>query len=144
MINLRVVKSREALSQELSRLFDQVLYAQPARVCGAGHSWLPQMDIYETPENFLVFAEMPGVQAEDVELLVDRDHLKISGCRPYPQPPEFARVHQSEINYGNFQRVFKFPGYIYPDQASATYENGLLKIVLPKEAATRTRIKIDY
>ena len=144
MINLRIVKNREAFSQELGRLFDQVLYAQPVRVCGPSHNWAPQIDIYETPENFLIFVELPGVLIEDVELLVDRDHLKISGCRPYPQPPQYTKVHQSEINYGTFQRLFRLPGFIIPDKASATSENGLLKIVLPKEVVSRTRIKIDY
>ena len=144
MINLRIVRSREALSQELGRLFDQVLNAQPGRVCMAGYKWTPQMDIYETPENFLVFAELPGVLVEEVEVVVDRDHVQITGCRPFPQPPDFARVHQSEISYGNFQRVFRFTSFIRPEKSSATCENGLLKIVLPKETATRTRIKIDY
>lgn len=135
MINLRIVKDAASMSRELKMLLDQMFYGLEARVCLHGQPWSPPMDIYETPEAFVVLAELPGLGPEEIEVIMDRTHLKVKGCRRQPAPPPLLRVHQMEISYGSFERTFHLPSPVSPEKASATSDHGLLKIVLPKEAS---------
>ncbi len=141
MINLRIVKSMDAMSQELGRLLDQVFFENVPKICPHGRSWLPPMDIYETKEAYWVVAEVPGLGSEDVDLVVDRHHLKVAGQRRGLYQKGALRIHQSEINYGAFQRLFRMPGPILPKKASAEFENGYLVVKLPKERAGSTKVK---
>jgi len=142
MIKVRIVKDMVAMSQELRRLLEQAAYGIDDRICLHGQTWSPQMDIYETPEVFVLIAETPGMNPEEFEVIVDRRHLKISGCRRQPSPPPYLRAHQIEIGYGRFERAFRLPSPIRPEEARASLEQGLLKMVLPKEVPARTRIEI--
>jgi HSP20 family protein len=99
------------------------------------------MDVFESQDAYLVLAEVPGMNPGDIEVVVDRNHLRLSGARQLISPQRY-RVHQAEIEYGSFQRVFRFPGPVTVDQVTASYDNGLLTITLPKEPIVQTSVKI--
>ena len=138
MITLRVVNDME----KMSRLMEQMFCGVDSKFCLHGHSMAPQLDIYETSEYFLVVAELAGVASEDVEVVVDRMHLRLSGKRRQVDPADRFRVHQSEISYGPFSRVFRMPCTIDPDKVEASMENGMLKIKLPKAPSCPSLIEI--
>jgi len=142
MINLRVVNDMGRMNQELQRLMDRIFLGLDARVCLHGQTWSPQMDIYETPDAYLIVVEMPGIKPEEIDLVVDRNHLKISGCRQQPALGPALRIHQMEMDYGQFERAFRLPSPINPDEAKASCELGILRIVLPKEQQTEKTIGI--
>ncbi|MBW2062107.1 MAG: Hsp20/alpha crystallin family protein [Deltaproteobacteria bacterium] len=142
MINLRIVNDVAAMNQGLKRLLDQIFVGLDARVCLHGQTWAPQMDIYETPEVYIIVAEMSGLNPEEVDLIVDRNYIKISGCRQQPILSSPLLVHQMEIDYGVFERAFRLPSPVKPEEASATSEQGLLKIILPKEIQRQKKIGI--
>lgn len=143
MINLRIVKNLEAVSQELGRLLDQMFVQTVPKICPHGRSWFPPMDIYETDEAYLLVGEVPGLLSEDVDLVVDRHHLKVAGQRRGPYQKEALRIHQSEIHYGFFQRLFRMPGPIRPHKVSAEFDNGYLVVRLPKARAGSTKVKFE-
>jgi HSP20 family protein len=130
------------MQNEFNRLLDQVFIGLDTRVCLRGQTWSPQVDIYETQEAFIIITEMTGLKPDEIEIVVDRNHIKISGCRPQPVISPPLRVHQMEIDYGNFERAFHLPNPINPEAATATMEEGLLKIVLPRVVSLQTRIGI--
>ncbi|MBW1947835.1 MAG: Hsp20/alpha crystallin family protein [Deltaproteobacteria bacterium] len=142
MISLRIVNDLTSMNQGLRRLLDQLFIGLDYRVCLAGQTWSPQMDIYETPEVYILVCELSGLKPEDVDVTVDRNYIKISGCRHQPSLSSPLQVHQMEIDYGVFERAFRLPSTIVPEEASATSEQGLLKIILPKEIKRQTKIGI--
>lgn len=142
MINLRIVNDMGRVNQELHRLMDRIFLGLDPRVCLHGQTWSPQMDIYETPDAYCIVAEMPGLKSEEIDVVVDRIHLKISGCRQQPDLGPSLRIHQMEMDYGHFERTFRLPSPINPEAAEASCDQGILRIVLPKEQTTEKTIGI--
>ncbi|MBW1709874.1 MAG: Hsp20/alpha crystallin family protein [Deltaproteobacteria bacterium] len=142
MINLRIVSDLNAMNQGLRRLLDQMFVGLDARVCLHGQTWSPQMDIYETPDVYIIVMELSGMKPEEVDVIVDRNIIKISGCRQQPTLSSPVHVHQMEIDYGVFERAFRLPSSIKPEEATATSEQGLLKIILPKEVHQQKKIGV--
>lgn len=142
MLRLRIVNDLSASDQGLKKLIDSVLMGIDARVCLHGQNWNPQMDIYETAEAYIIIADLAGLNPDEIELVVDQNGLKISGCRNQPSSSVQMLVHQMEIDYGVFDRTFRLPSPIIPEKASATSDQGLLKIVLKKETKRQTKIGV--
>ncbi len=142
MIKLRIVNDLAVMGKEFSSLLDQVFVGLDTRVCLRGQTWSPQIDIYETKEAFVIIAELTGLKPDEVEIVVDRNHIKLSGCRPQPVISPPLRVHQMEIDYGNFERAFHLPSQVIPEKASATTDDGLLKVILPREVSRQQKIGI--
>ncbi len=143
MIKPRILKEMDALSKELDRMWDQMAYgSRSPRFASGTTTWTPQIDIHETPAAFEIIADLPGLEPEEVEVVVDRMHLKVAGIRNRPAASEEFRVLQAEIGYGRFVRVFRLPSPINPDQVTAAFETGVLTVHLPKTPAPQGRIEI--
>jgi HSP20 family protein len=99
---------------------------------GSG-SWMPQADVYETPDAFVVLLELPGLVQEDVEVGVTDNLLTVKGERRLlgPRPESFFRMERS---YGAFSRSFRFGAAIDTARVSAQFSSGLLRLELPKLA----------
>ena len=95
-------------------------------------AWSPAVDVLETDDAFLLYAEVPGTDREDVELAVEGRRLKLSGRRrALPPDRAFARMERSD---GPFRRSFDLPGAVDADRISASLERGVLRVTLPKRA----------
>lgn len=142
MIKLRVVRDIGSLGDNVGKIVGQVFYPPQANISLQGHRlWSPAMDVFETQDAYLVLAEVPGMNPGDIEVVVDRGHLRLSGTRQLASTEQY-RVHQAEIEYGTFQRAFRFPGQVSVDRVTASYDNGLLTIKLPKEAGVQASVQI--
>ena len=110
---------------------------------GEESEWSPVVDVQETPEAFLVIAEIPGVRKEDINILVTDDRLSISGNRKKRQMKD-TTYHRSERSFGRFRRVIPLHPEIRPDRVTASYEDGLLSVTVPKaEKAKSKEISVD-
>ncbi len=99
----------------------------------------PAADVYETEEVVVVLVDIAGIGEQEVEISVDGKSLSVRGDRE-PQPGHPGRLYsQMEICYGPFQRDLLLPAEVDPDGAKATYNDGLLAIVLPKVRRQVTR-----
>ena len=99
----------------------------------------PSVDVYETEDEVVVVVEIAGVLNEEVEVLVDGRTLTVRGQRP-PSGGRPRRLYsQMEICHGPFQRDLLLPSEVNPEQARASYNAGLLEIVLPKVGQTLSR-----
>ena len=103
---------------------------------GLRRGFRPQLDCYRTddPPTLHVVLELPGVDPASVEIAADGSALVVSGTRSRPATPG-ARYHQMEIEYGPFERRLELGEEVGAAQASATYEQGMLRIELPLERA---------
>ena len=104
----------------------------------AQRTWIPQMDIYETPEEIVIRAEIAGVDKEDLEVEISSKALKIFGSRTEPPCVENATYRLAEIQYGKFERILYLPTPIETDTVSTTYTNGFLEIILTKLPTDKT------
>ncbi len=95
-------------------------------------TWNPQMDIYETPEDILIRAEIAGVEKENLEVEINNKAVRISGKRSEISPVPNANYKLAEIQYGSFERMLFLPSPIDPEFVSASYLNGFLNIRLLK------------
>ena len=100
-------------------------------------SWKPQMDIYETPEEIIILAEIAGVNKEDLELEISSKAVKIFGNRSEYFRIENATYRLAEIQYGKFERILYLPSPIDTEVVSASYTNGFLQVRLAKLAPER-------
>ena len=107
-------------------------------------AWLPAVDMYEEKDQVIVKAELPGVKKEDLSLSLTEDTLTIKAQRKFEHEEKREGFFRMEGRYGSFQRTLELPVPVKTDAIKAEYKDGILKIVLPKAEAAKTReIKID-
>jgi len=95
-------------------------------------TWSPAVDIYETPTNFVLTAEVPGVKSAEVDIKVVDGNLILRGERSWERDVHGENFHRLESSYGKFERTFSLSERIDADQISAELEHGVLKVILPK------------
>ena len=101
-------------------------------------SWVPQMDVYESEEQIVIWAELAGVDKENLEVEVNAKAVRISGFRKeMPREPKGA-YRLAEIRYGKFERVLYLPSKVDTDIVSSTFVNGLLTIQMVKQQIHKT------
>jgi HSP20 family protein len=120
----------DQLQREIQELFSDLW--QVPRFSGIRHGFRPQADIYRTddPPEIHIILELPGVDPERLEIVAGERTVSVAGVRERPQLAA-ARVQQMELEYGPFQRQLQLIDDVDSDRATATYERGLLCIVLP-------------
>ena len=97
-------------------------------------AWTPAVDIFETPEEVVIVAELAGVNREDVQVMIDEDVVRIYGRRePTCCSGQGARFHRMEIASGSFVRNFRISVAFDPGGIKANVEDGLLTVSLPKK-----------
>ena len=105
--------------------------------------WLPSMDISETKKNFIVKAELPGLDANDVNVSLSGDLLTIKGEKKREEEEKDEHHHYVERYSGSFQRSFQLPTSVQGDKVEATFDKGVLKVTIPKvEEAEKKDIEI--
>ena len=132
------------LQEEIQELFAD-LWQVPG-FSGMRHGHRPQCDCYRTddPPALHVVLELPGIDPDSVELVVQGRSFVVSGTRERPIVPG-ARYQQMEIEYGAFQRRIELGEDVDPSRAAAGYERGLLRVTLPlaSHGAEQTKISIE-
>ncbi|HEK86384.1 MAG: Hsp20/alpha crystallin family protein [Candidatus Saccharicenans sp.] len=102
-------------------------------------TWSPAVDIYETENELVLTAELPGVEEKDVEIKIEDNTLTLKGERKFEKETKEENYHRIERAYGSFFRSFSLPNYIDQEKISAEYENGLLKVHMPKKSEVKPR-----
>lgn len=127
---------------EMDRLWDRFPGQRPL-FKSFTEEWLPSMDISETKDNFIVKAELPGLEVKDVNVSISGDLLIIKGEKKKEKEEKGEHYHYVERYSGSFQRVFQIPTSVRGDKVKATFDKGVLKLTLPKiEDAKKKKIEI--
>jgi len=126
------------MQQEMSRLFEDAFrgFGSPA-MAGARTIAAPRLNVSETDDAIRIEAELPGVAADDVHVELADDVLMIRGEKRAEQEKgnKDERYHVMERSYGSFACAIPLPFAVKPDQVQASFENGVLTIIVPKSAA---------
>jgi HSP20 family protein len=102
--------------------------------------WGPKLDISEGRKNIIVKAEIPGIEAKDLDITIDGRRLNIRGEKKQEQTEEEETYYRIERSYGYFNRTIELPAEADPDKVDASYKNGILKIKLRKTKSSETKI----
>lgn len=131
---------------ELSTGLDRMLTTrQKAQDNPAGH-WQPAVDILESDKDYLICLDLPGVDPKRIEVSMEKGVLQISGEREASQSSdEKPLYHRRERFQGGFKRSFQLPDDATTDEITASSENGVLRIVISKQAEQQPRrIEISH
>ncbi len=119
-----------SLREAMDRLFEESIVWPRSLLAPAAQSFA--VDIYETKDDVVVKASLPGVKPEDIEVSVVGDTLTIKGEVKEEKDIKEENYIRKERRYGSFCRSFTLPVSVNPDKATAEYENGVLTLTLPK------------
>ena len=137
-----MVSDFSRLHGQMRRLMDDMLYQLSPRFLVDQRIWSPQIDVLETPEAFMVLAEVAGLKKDEIQVTVKRNLVYLAGKRQRPDLTNTVRYLQMEIEYGSFERSFELPVLIDESRIEAQYKDGLLSVVLPKKLSQKKNIPI--
>jgi len=125
-----------SLQREIDRLFEDFSssfgFDTPSAV-------MPKMDARETDVQIELTAELPGLEAKDVEVSLSGNVLTLKGEKKSEMRREEGQTFHSERSFGSFYRRIELPAGIEKDKISASLENGLLRVIVPKVPAEKAR-----
>jgi HSP20 family protein len=104
-----------------------------------GPCWCPALDILETADAYVIWAELPGVGKDNIEIEIIGRKVVLSGRRIVENEYEFAEYKSVERVQGYFQRSFDLPGPVDVDNSAAKYVDGVLQLYLPKAEEVEDR-----
>lgn len=101
---------------------------------------VPPFEFVETPETYQLKAEVPGLEAKDVELQVNGELLTISGEKHEEKRSDNANIHFTERRFGKWQRSFRLPSAVDPTRVEATIGNGILNVTIGKRVEAKSQV----
>ncbi|CAH9017611.1 Hsp20/alpha crystallin family protein [Candidatus Nitrosacidococcus sp. I8] len=130
------------LQREVNRLFDaSPAWGQPTQDSAefASGDWLPAVDVKEDVDRFVIYADVPGVEPQDIEITLDNGVLTLKGQRKTFHSEEQQGYRRAERSSGSFLRRFTLPNTVDIEKVSARSENGVLELVIPKNQQSQVR-----
>jgi HSP20 family molecular chaperone IbpA len=104
-------------------------------------AFVPRVDIYETDDNIVVVADMPGVDESSVDITLEKNVLTINGYVEPVQPENYSLAY-AEYRVGDYERSFTLSSEIDQDNIEATLKDGVLTLTMPKEGPTTKKIAV--
>ncbi len=131
-----------SLQERMNRLFDDS-FRGVARTgeedWALGGSWAPAVDIFELEGNIVLKAELPGVEAKDVDIRVENNVLTLRGERKFDNEVKRESYHRVERSYGTFSRSFTLPTVVDTGNIKAEFKEGVLRVTLPKREEAKPK-----
>lgn len=131
--------------REMDRLFDDFFAPAEPRSFGGGavaqSMVMPSIDVHETDQAYTVSAELPGIDPKDVELDLRDNALTLRGEKRSERKEEDAGRRYSERSFGRFERTIPLAAEVDADNIEARFENGVLKVMLPKNPKARDKTR---
>src|SRR5262245_53087105 len=132
------------LRDELSSFFDMPFWSGFGRTGQLFTGWSPALDLYESGDHFVAVVELPGMRKDVIDISLHDGTLTISGERKGESNSNGEAAQRTERYVGTFRRSISLPTRIDPSKVTATYEDGILKVTLPKaEEAKPKQIQVS-
>ena len=135
----------EAIQNEMNKMFNSSLVRWGDRDVGLLEgAWSPAIDIFDSKDNVMVKADIPGMKKDEIEVSVHGDTLIIKGEKKQEKEVKERDYVRTERFYGFFNRAMSLPAAVDASKVNATYKNGVLELVLPKKEESKSKqLKID-
>lgn len=145
IVRYRQSPGQNTLQNEFRQMFDRLFEGNIFEQGGTDESsvvtsqWVPHVDVKEEKGRFVLYADLPGIDPNDIEVSMDKGILTIKGERSSETSEQTDRFSRIERHYGSFHRRFALPDSADPEGVQAHGRNGVLEITIPKrpEAAPR-------
>ncbi|HEY6155282.1 MAG TPA: Hsp20/alpha crystallin family protein [Candidatus Udaeobacter sp.] len=132
------------LRDELNSFFDTPFWSGFSRTGQLFTGWSPAVDLYESGDHFVAVVELPGLPKEVIDISLHDGTLTISGERKRGSDNNGETAQRSERYVGTFRRSIALPTRVDPSKVIATYQDGILKVTLPKaEEAKPKQIQVS-
>lgn len=130
------------LQEQVNRLFDTKFSANGDG--SALSAWVPAVDAYETENELVIKADLPGATEKNLDVRVENNMLSIGGERKFEQNVKEDNYLRMERSYGSFHRTFSLPNTVDTQAIQAQYTDGVLTVTLPKRAESKPkRVKVN-
>jgi len=124
----------EQFQKEMNRLFNNAASNRTRSAAG-----FPAMNIWANEDSAIVTAELPGVNAADIEIAIAGETMTLKGNRKPDDMPEDACCHRQERGYGEFIRTIQLPFLVNAEKVEAVFNKGILQITLPRAEADKPK-----
>lgn len=129
------------IQDELNRLIeDSFGEIEPPESVGE-KIWRPAVEMREEDGMYMLKAELPGVDKENIDVEIGEDSITIKAQTEHKKEEESENVYKSEFRYGKFLRTMPFPSDVDSSSAKAEYKDGVLKITVPKTEEEHKKLK---
>jgi HSP20 family protein len=106
---------------------------------GEDKNWIPAFDITENEKEYVVTAELPGIDSKELDVTYTDGLLTVKGEKKQEKEDKGENYHRVERQYGAFQRSFRIPGEVKNDNIDANFKDGVLKLTLPKAEESKPK-----
>ena len=139
-----LLKRTGSLHPSMDDFIERFFYGWPSFERGTETTWTPRADIHETDKEILINVELPGINKKDVKVEAKNNVLTISGERKEEKKIDEKNYYRIERHYGKFERSIGLPETVNPEKVSASFNNGVLTVTLPKtEKAKAKEIPVE-
>jgi len=131
-----------SLQRQMNNLFDDFFSGfdiAPRRLFGGTEGFMPSVDVKESEKEFIIRADLPGVEEKDIDVTVTNDAVTIKGEKKEEKEDKGKNYYYMERSYGAFNRVIPLSAEIEAGKAEASFKNGVLNITIPKSATAKAK-----
>jgi len=128
------------LQDRMNRIFRESFGPEGSDEALTTSNFAPPVDVYEDEHNITLKIEVPGIDEKDINVTIENNTLTVRGERRFEKDEKEENFHRVERMYGSFTRSFTLPNTVDPEQVSAHYEKGVLKIRLSKKAEAKPKL----
>ena len=132
-------REMDTLQRQINRLFDDTITPNDWQETGR-LSTIPAAELSESEDAVHLRLELPGIDANDLDVQVSENAVSISGERKSEKTTDDQGVTRSEFYYGKFQRVIPLPARVQNTAVQADYKDGILNLTLPKREEEKTKV----
>jgi len=137
LIRFEPMREMVSLREAMDRLFNDAFTPS----LNTANGWqVPAVDLYQTDDEIVVKATLPGLKSDDVQISITGDMLTLKGEFKQEEEKKERAYHLREQRYGAFERTFALPTDVIADKAKAEFENGVLTISLPKAEEVKPKM----
>lgn len=141
LIRWQPFREIETLRRQFDELFEELSGGRPEYEM----TWAPAVELQDTDDQLFLRAQIPGMEAKDLDIRVTRDAVYIAGEHRSEHKAEEKGYFRSEFRYGKFERTIPLPVPVQNERVEADYKNGILTLRLPKvQEAQRRVVRINF
>ena len=133
LIRWEPAREISSLQSDMNRLFSS-FFETPGNGFSRARHWVPAMDLVEESEHFVLRADLPGLDEDDVKIEVEGDTLTLSGERKVEHRDEKEGYVRLERSTGEFRRTLQLPAGVDLERIEASFDRGVLEVRIPKPA----------
>lgn len=120
-------------------LFDSFFEDWSPEIFDKERTWIPAFDISENEKEYTLTAELPGIDAKDLDITLSDGILTVKGEKKQEKEDKGENYHRIERSYGSFQRSFHIPEKVKTEKVDANFKDGILKLILEKDEKSETK-----